>query len=81
MTNTMFEDVEFDDTDDLPIENLVVGYDGNYVLIEDDDENQYRLFCEDMESMAGWFPIGSVVDEGSMAKTEPTIFERWIGWD
>lgn len=77
----MFEDIEFEDIDDPPVENTVVGYDGSYVLIEDDDENQYRLFCGDRESMAGWFPIGSVVDEGSMAKAEPAIFERWIGWD
>jgi len=72
---------ELNDDSDPVVENTVVGYEGNYVLIEDDDENQFRLFCEDKESMKEWFPLGSVLDKTSMEKAEPALFERWIGWD
>lgn len=72
---------EIEINDNLPLDNTVVGYDGNYVLIEDDEDNQFRLFCEDRDSIKQWFPLGATVDATCMAQAEPTMFERWIGWD
>lgn len=67
-TNEFIDDVIFGYYDRPVIDNTVVAYGEGFVIIEDENGNQYTLEADDPSND---FPIGTTVDANTLSIAKP----------